>query len=763
MSTVYLATDLKLHRPVAVKVLRPELTAVLGTERFLREIEIAARLSHPHILPLHDSGEVDGILFFVMPYVEGESLRQRLDRERRLPVDVAVLLAAQVATALDYAHQQGIVHRDIKPENILLHSGQAIVADFGIARAIDAAATDAPSRAALTGTGVVLGTPLYMSPEQVTGDPVDGRTDVYALGCVLYEMLAGASPFSGPTAQAVLARHAIAPVPSLRKIRPEIPAAIDRAVATALAKSPADRFPSAAAFHDVLTGAAPAPRSDASRLVLRRAAYVAAIVAMLALAATWVASRRSHPAEPPTIAVMPFVNQSGNPDDEYFASGITEELVNGLGQVPGLRVQSRRSALALGDSRLDSKAIGARLNASMLLEGSVLRAGSTMRVTAQLINAATGVVQWSNEYRKDVKDVIEVEDDISHAIVGALQLRLAGDDRPLVQRSTDNPEAYDLYLKGRYFWNQRESGPGAMQRAIGFFQQAIALDSNFARAWAGLADAYSFLPGFASEPPGDAFAKAKAAAQRALALDSNLAEVHRSLGVIAVFHDWDWPTAAHELERALALDSTDASAHLFYAWYDRCMGRLDEALAESKTARRLDPLNQTFNARVGTMLMQMRRYREAEAALKQAIELDPSNVAARSHLGEVLALDGKFQEALAVVPIDTTDSHAYPVTASAGYVYGIAGRRAEALAMQRRLERHARERYITPEALAMVAMGLRDTTAALDWLDRGYRERSFFIWFAAGEPSFDPLRGSPRFERLVRGIGCVELPIHPPR
>jgi len=758
MATVYLARDRKLDRLVAVKVLRPELAETLGTDRFLREIQIAAKLSHPHILQLYDSAEVDGRLLYVMPYVEGETLRQRLEREGRLPVAAAVQLATEVLAALDYAHQHGIVHRDIKPENILLHTGQAIVADFGIARAIDAAAGDGPGGSTLTVTGVVVGTPLYMSPEQVVGDPVDGRTDVYALGCVLYEMLTGAPPFTGISAQAVLARHTVDPVPSLRKIRAEVPVAVERAIATALAKAPGDRFASAAEFRDVLTGAAPPPSGGDRRWSRRRFATAALAVAALAVAAgIWATGNRAASAAPASVAVLPFVNESNNPDDQYFAFGITDELINALGQVPGLQVTARTSAFALRDSGLDARAIGARLNATMLLEGTVQRAGATMRVTAQFISAATGDVLWSDTYRRQGTDIIEVEDEISHAIVGALQLRLSRGDRPLVQHSTDNPQAYDLYLKGRYFWNQRASPP-ALRRAIGYFEQAIALDSSYARAWAGLADAYSLMPAFGDAPPSDAFTTAKAAAQRAVALDSTLAEAHTSLGIIAVFHDWDWATAAREFDRSLALDPTESRTHLFHAWYYRAVGRLDDALGELRSAQRLDPMSPIINARVAVILRVMRRYDEATAVAHQAIDLDSGNVNAYVELGQLLAVERKLPEALAAFPADRDLGAGYNVAGPMGYVYGVTGHRAEALAVQRRLEQRARERYITPETFAMIALGLGDTSRALDWLERGYRERSFFMTFL-DEPFFDPLRGQPRFERIVHDIGLTIAPI----
>jgi TolB-like protein/Tfp pilus assembly protein PilF len=763
MASVYLARDLKLGRLVAVKVLRPDLAAALGAERFLREIQIAANLSHPHIVQLYDSAEVEGQLLYVMPFIEGESLRQRLDREGPLAVSEAVAIATGVAGALDYAHHQGIVHRDIKPENILLHTGQAMVTDFGIARAVDAAADSGAGATALTSTGVLIGTPLYMSPEQVVGDPVDARTDVYALGCVLYEMLTGTPPYTGTTAQAVLARHAVEPVPSVRSHRPEVPVAVERTVAKALAKTPAERFSSAAELRQALTGAAPAPRPRRSFLHGHGRLAVSILTVLVLAGAFWTAFRRKAAAGVPSVAVLPFANQSGSADDDYFAEGITVELINALGRVPGLHVTGRTSAFALPRTGLDSKTIGQRLNAALLLEATVQRAGDRVRVTAELIDAASGIVKWSDSYSQEVRDILSVEDSISQAIVSALRIQLVGGHRSLVARGTANPEAHDLYLKGRYFLNQRGAGAPALVRAIAFFQQALALDSNYAQAWAGLAQAYGFQVGFGSTPPGEAFALAKAAALRAVELDNDIALAHTSLGFIAIFHDWDWEAARRELDLALALDSTDPATHLYRAWYFRSQGRLDQALAEMRTAQQLDPLNQIFNARVGTILAEMHRYSDAETELRQALTLDSTNAEARGDLAQVLTLQGRYAEALANMEIDTADLHPFPRTAYLGYAYGRAGRRADALAVQRRLERHKRQRYITPETFAFVAIGLKDTTAALDWLERGYRERSFFLWAIASDPVFEPLHQSARFQHLVQEIGLVTPQIPPVR
>jgi serine/threonine-protein kinase len=765
MATVYLARDRKHDRLVAIKVLRPELAAALGAERFLREIQIAAKLSHPHILPLYDSGEADGLLFFIMPYVEGESLRQRLDREGRLPADTAVQLAAEVAAALDYAHQQGIVHRDIKPENILLHTGQAIVADFGIARAIDAAAGDGPSHTAITGTGVIVGTPRYMSPEQVVGDPVDGRTDVYALGCVLFEMLAGTPPFTGPSAQAVLARHTVDPIPSVRKTRPEVPVVVERTVAKALAKAPEDRFASAAAFRNALTGAAPPPRGTARWK--RRAAITAATLAVL-MAGYVLFRHGSSSGTIPSVAVLAFKNVGGDSSSEPFSDGMSDEITTALGKVEGLRVAARSSAFGFKGKSIASREIGRQLQVRYVLDGGVRVSGNRRRVSVQLINVADGNEVWSDDYDRDARDrdVFAVQDSIARAIVASLRVHLSGPARAaLTSRSTENPEAHDLYLKGRYFWNQRggSTGPAALQRSIGYFEQAIALDSSYARAWAGLADAYSMLPGFGDAPPGEHFAAAKAAAQRAVTLDSTLADAHTSLGIIAVFHDWDWATAGREFDRALALDSSEARTHLFRTWLFVCQGKIDAALAELRTAQRLDPLSPLINTRLGGVLSDARRFAEAEAVYREALALDSTNITARAELGYLLATQHRVDSALAILrPLENSTNlnvqAGLQVAAPLGYAYGVAGRRTEALRIQHYLEERARTHYVMPVAMAQIAIGLGDTARALDWLERGYRERSFLILFLS-HPFYDPLRGQPRFQRIVRDMGITLLPM----
>src|SRR5438067_8709151 len=573
MATVYLAQDRKHHRQVAIKVLKPELAAALGPERFLREIDSAARLNHPHILPLHDSGEAEELLFYVMPYVEGESLRDRLSREKQLPLGDALQIAREVADALSYAHSRDVVHRDIKPENILFEAGHAVVTDFGIARAITAAGGEK-----LTGTGIAVGTPAYMSPEQAAASArVDERSDIYSLGCVLYEMLAGELPFTGPSAESIVRQHLAAAPPRVSAMRAAVPPAIEEAIVRALAKTPADRFATAADFVEAL--AAPAPRvRDTGRRTSRLAAGAGLAATLLAAAAGLFVLSRPHGAPPvaarprQSIAVLPFVNVSGAPQEEYLSDGISEELINALSKLPQLQVVARPSSFAFKGKNEDVRQIGQALQVATVLGGSVRRAANRLRVTAQLTDARNGYNLWSETYDREMGDVFAVEDEISHAIMRALQVqRGSGCSLTLFRRQTRDVEAYELYLKGRYFYNKGGFGP--VQQALAYFQQALAHDSTYALVYAGIADAYFTLTGWSYLLPREGMPKARAAALKALALEPSLAEAHASLGDQLCFYDWDWPAPEREFRRAIELNAALANAHYFYS---NCRGRTDD-------------------------------------------------------------------------------------------------------------------------------------------------------------------------------------------
>src|SRR5216117_2287601 len=752
MATVYLAQDRKHHRPVAIKVLKPELAAALGPERFLREIDTAARLTHPHILPLHDSGEAAGLLYYVMPYVEGETLRDRLEREGQLPLEEAVRITREVASALSYAHSHDVVHRDIKPENILLSGGEAVVADFGIARAITAAA-----RGQLTETGIAIGTPGYMSPEQGAASArVDERSDIYSLGCVLYEMLAGEPPFTGPSAESIVRQHLAAAPPRVSAMRAAVPPAIEEAIMRALAKTPADRFATAAEFAGAL--AAPAQRMrDPGRRTSRLAVGAGLAATLVAAAAGLFVLSRPHgtPAlAGPTsqsIAVLPFVNVSGAPQEEYLSDGISEELINALSKLPQLQVVARPSSFAFKGKNEDVRQIGQALQVATVLGGSVRRVANRLRVTAQLTDARNGYNLWSETYDRQMGDVFAVEDEISHAIMRALQVHLvSGDSLTLSRRPTHDVEAYELYLKGRYFYNKGGFGP--VEQALAYFQQALAHDSNYALAYGGIADAYQRLTASTYLRPREGMPKARAAVLKALAIVPSRAGAHASLGDQLCVYDWDASAAERELRRAIELNPSVANAHYFYSHCLTAHRRSEEALAEARRAHELDPLNPEVATGLPWALYGARRYDEAIAGQQKSLDLEPGFAQAHMLLALSLAGKGSYAEALAEArKMAALAGDAPSFVGILGYVAGRAGERAEAQRILTALER--RPPGNRAFAIALVHLGLGNNEQALRWLQAAYEERAEWLVIMAPAPFLDPLRPDPRFSALMRKVG----------
>jgi len=754
-ATVYLAQDLKLGRPVAIKVLRREIAAAVGAERFLREIEIAARLTHPHILSLHDSGAANGFLYYVMPYVEGESLRGRLNHEPQLPLAEALRITRAVAEALSYAHGHGVVHRDVKPENILLSGETVLVADFGIARAITAASGEN-----LTETGIAVGTPFYMSPEQAAGErQIDGRSDVYSLGCVVYEMLAGGPPFAGPSAQAILARHALDPVPPLRTIRPELPPAVDRALGKALAKAPADRFATAAALIDAL--AEPDAQPSLAKRATRASAVLAGVVAVLVAGYVLFARRSvggSSDESGLSIAVLEFKNVGGDSANEPFSYGMSDELTTALGKVEGLRVLARSGAVRFRGKDVSPQEIGRQLHALYVLDGGVRIGGTRRRVSAQLIDVAKGNEIWSEEYDRDALDrnVFDVQDEITRAIVAELRMHLSGTASAAVAKHpTESPEAHDLYLQGRYFFAKRDST--SLRKAQGYFTRAIQKDSTYALAWSGLSDAYSHSSVFGYVPPRAVYAMAKAAALRALALDSTLAEAHTSLGFIALFYDWDWPTAGRELDHALTLAPNYPDAHLYHGWYFVATDKIDNAVEEVRTAVRLDPFSSVNNARLASMMFYARRYEEEMAQARRLLELDSMFEGHRGsgELARAYLQLGRCPESLAALE-QTPEMRAPVFRGVLGYAYAKCGRRAQALAELAHLHAKADSgRYVSHYGLAMIRAGLGETDRTFAELDSALAERAWPMFTLRVDPAFDGLRADPRFARLLKKVGLT--------
>jgi len=726
MATVYLADDLKHRRKVAIKVLRPELGMLLGAERFAREIEVVAGLTHPHILPLYDSGDVllehaeeseslgpQRLLFYVMPYVRGESLRHKLLREKQLTVDDAMGIIRQVASALDHAHALGLIHRDIKPENILLNEGQAMVTDFGIA--LDAAAL--PEKR-LTRSGVMVGTPSYMSPEQAAGERMlDGRSDIYGLGVMLYEMLAGEAPFTGPTAQAVIAKRFTDPAPSIRRLRPAVPASVDETIKKALANVPADRFPSGAAM-------------------------VAALTAPVI-------------AKSPSVAVLPFLNFSADPENEFFADGITEDVIAQLAKIRSLKVISHTSVMPFKKRELSLKEIGARLNTGTLLEGSIRRAGNRVRIVAQLIDAETDRHLWAETYDRDLTDIFAIQSDVALRIAGALEAELSHEETTRIKKQpTADVQAYQLYLMGRHCL-ARWTGEG-MDQAIKYFEQAVARDNDYALAYADLGYAYTEIGiGVAgSLHPGEAFRRAKAAVARALEIDPDLPEAFAVLAHLKVAVDYDWAGAEADYKRAIELNPNSGVAYDAYGLMLASLERYDEAIEMQQRAHELDPVAHRMD--IATTYLRAGQYEEAMHAILECLEMDPHLALAHATAGWAYILNGKpeqgiasLRKALSLSP----DSTLY--LAQLGQALARAGKIDEARDILRQLEDLSKQRYVSPYHMAYVYTGLGENDRAMDFLEKAHEVRSGGIFGVKGSFLFASLRGEPRFKALLKRMNLA--------
>jgi serine/threonine protein kinase/Tfp pilus assembly protein PilF len=728
MATVYLARDLRHSRPVAVKVLRPDPASAFGPARFLREIELAAGLTHPHILPLYDSGEADGLPYYIMPYVEGESLRSYLDREGRLPVDEAIRLAREIADALDYAHRHGIVHRDIKPENVLLQDSHAVVADFGVARAISAAVGENQTQA-----GAAVGTPVYMSPEQAGGEPgVDLRTDIYSLGCVLFEMLTGSPPLTAPSPLAILARRLMEKAPPLRSLDPSISPDLEAAVAKALAFDPAERFASAAEFAGVLAecaraGPAPARPRAAPRL----------------------------PTGEASVAVLPFVNLSGDPENEYLSDGITEELINALVKVPGLRVAARTSSFAFKGKDQDVRAIGDRLRVRTLLEGSVRKAGNRVRVTAQLVNVADGYHLWSESYDRNLDDVFALQDELARTLVQTLRPQLMdGGQVSLVNWGTEQVPAYTLYLRARHFQLKRSAE--TYRQALKYFRQATEVDPGYARAYVGIAHSYIMLgfDQFAGMPPLEAMPPAKAAIAKALELDPMLPDAHARKAMITWLYDWQWEQARQEFAYAVSLDPQHTPTLHWHSMYLATVGCHDESLWTINRALRLEPESEYLQVQLGRCYYYARRYDEAVRQLLATVEMEPASVDNNVTLARVYLKLQRYEEAATLLEQVIARAGRVPILLGfLGQTYAASGRRADAEALLAELRTLAQSRYIPPTYLALVLMELGDTDAGFALWEQAYEMRSGWLPFLRVEPLWERIRSHPGYQGLLQRMG----------
>jgi TolB-like protein/Tfp pilus assembly protein PilF len=764
MGEVYRARDTRLGRDVALKILTDKLEGhPEALERFDREARTVASLSHPNVVALYDYGKYDGTVCAVTELLEGESLDRRLARER-MSWRQAIEFAALIADGLSSAHARGIVHRDLKPGNVFItRDGQIKILDFGLATSAQVIADGRGGQSTVTvqtEPGTVLGTVGYMSPEQVRGETADPRSDIFALGCILYEMLAWRRAFSGDTAAETLAAILRDQPAELSAATVPVPPNVETVVRRCLEKDREQRFQSARdlafALRALLSGSVTAPPPEPKPWYTRRrrtiaGALVVATLAVLAVAgwSKWSGAHRRIG----SVAVLPLANRSGDAAQEYFVDGITDQLIAGLARIDGVRVTSRTSAMHYKGSPKALGDIARELGVEAVLEGSVTRNGSRVVVTAGLADASTQSVLWSETFERDVRDLPRLQGEIAQQVARTMSLAVSAADRAQFNAAGQvNPDAFDAYVRGRYYWNKRT--PADLQQAVEEFRRAIDADPTYAAAYAGLADAYSQI-GFASlAAERDAFPKAKAAANQALRLAPDLAEPHASLGFVHMYFDYDFDASEREFRRAIALDDNSVTAHDAYSILLAALLRPDEARQQIERARMLDPLSSLVATNAGFETFYDRRYDDARVALEEAIKASPGNPWAHFWLARTFQAQGLYDEAIAQfqLPANAFDNFVASI-AGLGHLYGQLGRRNEALKMLAKLDDLTGQGRVTTYQRALVNLGLSDREQALAWLRRSYDERANGLVWLLKDPRWDPMRGDPGFEAMVTKVG----------
>jgi serine/threonine-protein kinase len=730
MGVVYRALDTRLGRHVAIKMLPERLSSdPEARERFEREARAIAALSHPGIVTIYEFTRAEETLFAVMELLEGETLRSRLLRGA-LPWRTSVEIAASIAEGLAAAHGKEVIHRDLKPENIFLPAGQGPkILDFGLARQSALGAAVGEDSATFLGTvpGIVLGTIGYMSPEQVQGLPADARSDLFALGCVLYEMLTARRPFAGQTAQEIMAATLRDPAPRLPILDPPAPSELGRVLEHCLAKEPDRRFgtarDTALALRSLLTGSG----------------------------AAVVAGKRRVP-RGKSIAVLPFQNTGSGDDLEYLSDGLTESIINSLSQLPGLRVVPRGSVFRYKGVQTDPGAAGLALNARTLLTGRIAQRADILNVQAELVDAATESQLWGEQYRRPLAEIQGVQEEIAWHISEALRIRLTGEQKKrLTQKKTASSDAYQEHLRGRYHWNRWT--PDGFRAAAEHFQHAVALDPTFAPAWAGLGDTYGALAFYHLVDPGEGWPRARDAARRAVQLDDKLPDAHNTLALVHMFHTWDWSEAEQEFKRALDLNPSHGLARSFYGIYQGTQRRPDACLEESRRAVELEPLSLLFNLNLGWALYQARRFQEAIRQAHHILELDPGFHEAHAVAATASERLGDFAGAARYVTgalqnlgarIDQAATIAMPLATESAEAYW-----RSRLAMMESIP-GARDR--APQIFVAAHIGLGQLDKALDLMERLVQTRAGHCVFFVSDPTYEPLRGNPRYEAIIARV-----------
>ncbi len=811
MGEVYLALDTELDRTVAIKILPEHLASdQQRLQRFIQEAKAASALNHPHILTIYEIGTTETSRFIATEFIEGETLRRRINAGMKLVemLDISI----QAAGALAAAHAAGIIHRDIKPENVMVRpDGYIKLLDFGLAKLTEPQGsttdTEAPTRAMVnTGAGTVMGTANYMSPEQAKGTSVDARTDLWSLGALLYEMVTGHLPFAGETPTETISLILQREPAPLTRYSHEVPSELERIVTKALTKDREERYQTA---KDLLidlrnlkkklevdaeidrtappelrsatstsggqappateSGSTPSTAQASATHAASSAEYIvsgikqhklAAVIAVIvlvlgAVGLAFYLHARNTEAAIESIAVLPFQNRSTESDTEYLSDGLAESLIYRLSQLPKLKVSPTSSVSHYKGKEIDPVKVGQELGVNAVLSGRIVQRGDNLTISAELVDVRYNKLLWGEQYDRKMSDLLQTQREIAHEIVEKLKLKVSGEEKGLAKHYTESNEAYQLYLRGRFYWNKRsEEG---MQKSLEYFQQAIERDPNFALAYSGLADTYDLLGASDASggmPPNEAMPKAKAAALKALEIDDTLAEAHVSLAHVKYYYDCDWAAAEREYKRAIELNPNYPTAHQWYAVYLMSAGRFDEALAQNRRAQELDPLSLPINMTLGWVLLNARQYDQSVEQLRKTLEMDPNFILTHHRLGLVYEQKGKYDEAIAEFRQVLNLSAGKPLgIAALAHAYALSGKRAEAQRTLAELQEISKRRYVSPASIALIYAALGDKDQAFAWLEKADKERDANLARLTVDPRFDSLRSDPRFVDLERRIG----------
>ena len=761
MGVVYRAHDERLERDVALKVLPPGMLADdSARKRFRKEALALSRLNHPNIATVFDFDSEEGIDFLVTELVSGLTLDEKI-AAGPLPEREVIHIGAQMADGLGTAHREGVIHRDLKPANLrLTPEGRLKILDFGLAKRVDPVDQGTVTES-MAEPGGVAGTLAYMAPEQLKGEKVDTRADLWAAGVVLYEMATGRRPFDGKTSAALADETLHAPTPSPQALQPKLSSRLSDVILKCLEKDAENRYQSAKELLVDLrrlamptmaaTAAVPVPRWQVpARTVFITATVVVFVMIATAASYLYFAHKKTAAEATPQItslAVLPLANLSGDPSQEYFADGMTEALITDLSKIRALKVISRTSVMRYRGTNKPIPEIARELGVNSIIEGSVQRSGKRVRITAQLINAATDTHMWADNFDRDMRDVLTMQSEVARAI--AQQIRVVvtpAEQQQLASARPVNPEAHELYLKGRYFWWKR--GAADLKKAAELFEQAIAIDPEYAPAYAGLADAYTITVNNGIQPPEMFNQRAKAAALKAVALDDSLAEAHAALGRVYNNFDWDWARSEAEYRRALELDPNSASAYLSYANILSSLGRHEEAIAANRRAQELDPLATRINNHLVLVLYHARRYDDAIVAAKKNLDFDPTDRLSHVYLGMTYLQKGMLAEAIAELGPFSID--AGPFAQTLAITYAASGRTAEARRLVANWTEESRHRYKSPYGLAVAHLADANDGQVFAYLEKAYQTRDPYVIFINVDPIWDRYRSDPRFRDLLR-------------